>query len=135
MAYFAKLDENNIVTRIITTEQELVDNGVFGEQTNLIEVDTDGSEGIHFLPDDNHIAGTPLIKASAGIGSVYDRDKKVFYIPKPYPSWTLNEDTCLWEAPVPCPDDDEMYIWDEENQGWDLIERNILGEEQNGNNT
>jgi len=122
MAYFAKIDNNNVVERIITTEQEVVDAGTFGDSANLIEVESDGSAGIHYLPDTDKLDdGTPLKKASAGIGSVYDRDKDVFYIPKPYPSWSLNKDTCLWEAPKPYPDDKETYIWNENDMRWDKL--------------
>ena len=64
--------------------------------------------------------GTPLRKNYAGIGYTYDEDKDAFIPPKPFNSWTLNETTCLWEAPVAYPDDDNDYTWNESTQTWDL---------------
>ena len=58
----------------------------------------------------------------SGIGYTYDEERDAFIPPKPFESWVLNEDTCLWEAPVAMPDDGEMYRWDEDDQTWDLIE-------------
>ena len=62
--------------------------------------------------------GVALRKNYAGIGYTYDKDKDAFYTPKPFASWTLDEDTCLWEAPVAYPDDDKDYSWDEDSQAW-----------------
>jgi hypothetical protein len=59
-------------------------------------------------------------KNYAGIGYSYDRLRDAFIPPKQYPSWVLNEDTCLWDAPTPMPDDDQMYMWNEETQAWDV---------------
>ena len=61
-------------------------------------------------------------KNHAGIGYKYDEDRDAFIPPKTYPSWTLNEDTCRWEAPVARPDDDKNYTWNEETTNWDLLE-------------
>ena len=62
--------------------------------------------------------GVALRKNYAGVGYTYDKDKDAFYAPKPYASWTLNEDSCQWEAPVAYPDDDKDYSWDEDSQAW-----------------
>ena len=70
--------------------------------------------GVHLL------GGTPFRKNHAGIGYTYDEDRDAFIPPKPYPSWTLNETSCLWEAPVAMPDDDNRYIWNESTQTWDI---------------
>ena len=69
--------------------------------------------------------GTPLRKNHAGIGYTYDEDRDAFIPKKPFNSWILNEDTCLWNAPVAYPQDNNKYIWNEQNQSWDLIENNI----------
>jgi len=69
--------------------------------------------------------GIPLRKNYAGIGYTYDEDRDAFIPPKPYQSWILNEDTCLWESPIPYPQDNNRYNWNEQNQSWDLIENNI----------
>ena len=62
--------------------------------------------------------GVPYRKNSAAIGHTYDSTRDAFIAPQPYPSWILNETTCKWEAPIPRPDDDKVYDWDEENQAW-----------------
>jgi hypothetical protein len=69
--------------------------------------------------------GTPLRKNHASIGYTYDEDRDAFIPKKPFNSWILNEDTCLWESPIPYPQDGSMYKWNEQNQSWDLIENNI----------
>ena len=70
--------------------------------------------GIHKLD------GTPFRKNYAGIGYTYDNGRDAFIPPKPYPSWTLNEDTCHWDAPTAMPDDGKLYDWNEDNETWDL---------------
>jgi len=69
--------------------------------------------------------GIPLRKNHAGIGYTYDEDRDAFIPPKPFKSWILNENTCLWESPIPYPQDNNRYNWNEQNQSWDLIENNI----------
>jgi len=71
--------------------------------------------GVHKLD------GTPLRKNHAGIGYTYDEDRDAFIAPKPFNSWILNEDTCLWEAPVAKPDDGQDYNWNETIKNWELI--------------
>jgi len=119
MAHFAKLDSNNIVTQIV-----VVDNSV------LIKADGTESElkGKQFL---NTLLGTATWKQTsynatfrknyAGIGYTYDNTLDAFISPKPFDSWTLNETTCQWEAPVSLPEDENLYGWNEDNQEWDLI--------------
>ena len=65
--------------------------------------------------------GTPFRKNHAGIGYTYDEDRDAFIPPQPFTSWTLNDTTCLWEAPVAYPDDGKMYEWNETTKQWDLI--------------
>ena len=65
--------------------------------------------------------GEPFRKNYAGIGFTYDADKDAFIAPKPFETWLLNEETCLWESPVAYPDDGKVYIWDDEQVNW--IER------------
>jgi hypothetical protein len=62
-----------------------------------------------------------LRKNYAGVGYTYDEVRDAFYAPQPYPSWTLNEDTCWWESPVPMPTDGKMYTWNEDNQNWEEV--------------
>jgi hypothetical protein len=114
MSHFAKLDENNIVTFVTVGRQE--DDGKeheLFERTGDVYKQTSYNTrgGVHIL------GGTPLRKNYAGIGYTYDEDRDAFIPPKPYDSWLLDEDTCLWEAPVPMPEDG-MYTWDEETGAW-----------------
>jgi hypothetical protein len=112
MSHFAQIDENNIVTQVLVIEQDVVDTGLFGNPSSWIQTSYNTSGGVHRL------GGTPLRKNYAGIGYTYDVIKDAFIPPKPFNSWTLNEDTCLYEAPTPMPTDDKMYIWDEETTSW-----------------
>jgi hypothetical protein len=114
MSHFAKLDENNIVTFVTVGRQE--DDGKeheLFERTGDVYKQTSYNTrgGVHIL------GGAPLRKNYAGIGYTYDEERDAFIPPKPYESWVLNEDTCLWEAPVPMPEDG-MYTWDEEAGNW-----------------
>lgn len=118
MAHFAKLDSDNIVTQVV-----VVDNSV------LVKADGTESElkGKQFL---NSVLGTATWKQTsyngtirknyAGVGYKYDSTRDAFIPPKPFTSWTLNETTCRWEAPVAYPSDGNIHNWDEANQQWVL---------------
>lgn len=112
MSHFAQIDENNIVTRVLVIEQDVVDTGLFGNPKSFVQTSYNTRAGIHVL------GGTPLRKNYAGIGYTYDKNRDAFIPPKPYDSWVLNEDTCLWEAPVPIPDITKRYSWDEGSNNW-----------------
>jgi hypothetical protein len=125
MAHFAKLDSNNIVTFVTVGRQE--DDGqeaVLSARTGDVYKQTsyNTSGGVHKL------GGTPLRKNYAGIGYTYDAGRDAFIPPKPYASWLLNEDTCLWDAPIPYPTDigtpeePKRYSWDEATTAWVLVE-------------
>ena len=123
MAHFAELDENNIVTRVIVAEQDFINSGAVGESSNWVQTSYNTRGGIHYTPNSNEPDdGIALRKNYAGTGFTYDSDRDAFYSEQPYPSWTLNEDTCQWESLVPYPDDDKIYTWNEDKQSWDLIE-------------
>ena len=106
MSHFAKIDSNNIVTEVIVAEQDFINSGAVGD--SFLWIQTSYNKNFR--------------KNYAGIGFSYDSTRDAFIPPQPYPSWTLNEDTCLWECPVAYPDDDNMYIWNETDQQWDLQE-------------
>jgi hypothetical protein len=118
MAHYAFLDENNIVTEVIVGKDENEDGvdweahyGAFRGQTcKRTSYNTHG--GVHT------VGGTPLRKNYAGIGYTYDSQRDAFIPPKPFASWLLNEDTCLWDAPVPMPIDGKMYDWNEATLSW-----------------
>ncbi len=122
--HFAEIDENNIVKRVIVAEQDFIDSGAVGDSSNWIQTSYNTRGGVHYAPNSNEPdGGVALRKNYAGIGYIYNSTRDAFYDPQPYLSWSLNEGTCQWESPIPYPDDDKDYAWDEENQGWDLIER------------
>ena len=118
MAHYAFLDENNIVTEVITGKDE--NEGLYdwerfyanerGQPCKRTSLNTSG--GIHTR------GGTPYRKNYAGIGYTYDATRDAFIPPKPFNSWILNETTCLWEAPSAKPDQTKTYGWNEENLQW-----------------
>ena len=114
MAHFAKLGTGNIVEQVVvvsndiaTTEQAGVDflNNLYKSKDVWKQTSYNGN----------------IRKNFAGIGFKYDQTRDAFIAPKPFNSWILNEDTCIWEAPVAYPNDGQRYIWNETNQSWDLI--------------
>jgi hypothetical protein len=112
MAHFAQIDGNNIVAQVIVADQETINTGLFGDPATWIQTSYNTQGGVHTQ------GGTPLRKNYAGIGYSYDTTRDAFIPPKPFNSWVLNEDTCLWNAPVPYPTDDKMYQWNEETVNW-----------------
>jgi len=117
MAHYAFLDENNIVTEVIVGRHEYeVVNGIsdweayYGNQRGQVCIRTSYNGNIR--------------KNYAGIGFTYDADRDAFIPPQPYPSWLLDEDTCLWQAPVPYPEGDtsDLYEWDEDAGDWVLVQ-------------
>lgn len=109
MAHYAQI-KNNIVTQIIVADtQEWCETNLGGE---WVQTSYNTYGGVH------KEGGTPLRKNYAGIGYTYDRERDAFIPPQPYPSWTLNEETCLWGPPIPCPEDGKYYVWDEEKVEW-----------------
>ena len=122
MAHFAELDENKIVTRVIVVTQEMIDTGKWGTPANWIQTSYNTRGGIHYAPNSlEPDGGIALRKNYAGIGYTYDETRDAFIEPKPYPSWELNENTCIWEAPTPRPDDGKDYYWDEDTISWKEI--------------
>ena len=127
MAHFAKLEDNQVTDIVVIDNNDIV--GADGNESEDV--------GIVFLKD---LFGQDTVwkqsswsasfrKNYAMIGGTYDADKDAFIAIKPFPSWQLNEETCIWEAPVPIPDDHETnpVRWDEENQEW--VEFNPIGDE------
>jgi hypothetical protein len=110
MSHFAKV-EDGIVTQVIVAEQDVIDTGLVGDPSLWIQTSYNTYGG-------QHPEGRPLRKNYAGIGYTYDTARDAFIPPQTYPSWTLNEDTCLWESPIPYPSDGELYIWEEVLQEW-----------------
>ncbi len=122
MAHYAFLNMQNIVTEVIVGKDETdgptnweMHYGNIREQVcKRTSYNTQG--GVHSG------GGTPYRKNYAGIGYTYDYARDAFIPPKSFDSWTLNENSCLWEAPVAYPDDGQQYEWNEETTSWDLIQ-------------
>ena len=110
MAHFAKVIDG-IVIEVSVAEQDVIDTGLFGDPLLWVQTSYNTHGG-------QHPEGRPLRKNYAGIGHTYDAARDAFIAPQPYPSWTLNEDTCLWDAPVAKPDDGKEYFWDEATQAY-----------------
>jgi hypothetical protein len=132
MASFAKIGLNSKVIEVLSVVNEVL------HDSNGIEQEVNGIDfltkltgypvwkqtsyntygGVHKL------GGTPLRKNHAGIGMIYDEDRDAFYSPKPFNSWILNEDTCLWNAPVAKPstelEDNQFYSWNESIINWEI---------------
>ncbi len=132
MASFAKLNSMKEVVEVISVHNnELLDNGIESEQkgiefltklfkhSNWKQTSYNTHGGVH------DFGGTPLRKNHAGIGYIYDEDRDAFIAPKPFNSWILNEDTCLWNAPVAKPQDENRYTWNEQTLSWDIVEDTI----------
>jgi hypothetical protein len=111
MSYFAKVVDG-IVTQVIAAELEFFQTFVDSSPGEWIQTSYNTYGGQH------RNGGTPLRKNYAGIGYSYDHTKDAFISPKPYPSWVLNEETCLWSAPTPMPTDNKIYRWDEPTLAW-----------------
>ncbi len=119
MAHFAEIDSNNIVTRVLVVDNSQEDNGqdflanTLGLGGTWIKTSYNTQGGVHTN------GGTPFRKNYAGIGYTYDSARDAFIPPKPYNSWVLNEETCLWNAPTPMPvEEGKMYRWDEDTTSW-----------------
>ena len=117
MAHYAKVLDGKVLD-VIVAEPEFFDTFVDNSAGKWIQTSYNTKGGVHLN------GGTPLRKNFAGVGYIYDVIRDAFYAPQPYPSWSLNEDTCLWEPPVAYPDEDmsNTYNWNEETQTWDLKE-------------
>jgi hypothetical protein len=114
MAFFAKIDENNIVKEV----HSVMDDIAITEEAGITFLkETFGSK---FNWKQTFIDGTR--KNYAGIDHTYDTSRDAFISPKPYASWTLNEDTCQWSAPTAMPDDGKIYSWNEDTKAWDEID-------------
>ncbi len=106
MAHFAKIDSSNVVTEVIVAEKDFINSGQVGDEFLWVQTSYNNNFRKNF----------------AGIGSIYDKTRDAFYSQQPYTSWTLDESTCQWEAPVAYPDDGKRYYWDEATTNWKEME-------------
>ena len=111
MSHFAKVQDGKVV-QVIVAEPEFFQTFVDTSPGEWIQTSYNTHGGVHTA------GGTPLRKNYAGIGYTYDSQRDAFIPPKPFASWVLNDDTCLWDAPVSMPTDGKMYQWDEAATNW-----------------
>lgn len=115
MAHYALINEQNVVTLVFVGRDETE-----RDWESYYSTDTQRClrTSYNTLGGQHLNGGQPFRKNFAGEGFIYDQQLDAFIPPKPWPSWTLNQTTCLWEPPIPAPDDDQWYSWDEPNQRW-----------------
>jgi hypothetical protein len=115
MSHFAEINKNGIVQRVLVAEQDFINSGTVGDPSNWIQTSYNTYGGKHKL------GGKPLRMNFAGINYSYDKKRDAFIPPQPYNSWLFNENTCLWDSPVPYPSDGNRYNWNEEKINWEQI--------------
>lgn len=121
MAHFAKLDDNNIVIDVNVVDNATINNLPFPDSEPVgVAFLTDWSGGYSKWKQTSYNAN--FREHYAGIGFRYDDALDAFIPPKPYQSLILNTQTCLWEAPIPYPNDGNKYVWNEETQSWNIVE-------------
>ena len=120
MAHFAELDVNNIVLRVLVVHNDVITDDSGHEQEQL---------GVDFLASlygggwwKQTSYNNSFRKNYAGNGYTYDKVRDAFIAPQPFDSWSLNEDTCRWDAPTPYPDDGKVYEWNEDATSWDEVD-------------
>jgi hypothetical protein len=114
MAHFAKVCDGKVV-QVIVAEPEFFDTFIDSSPGQWIQTSYNTRANTHLL------GGTPLRKNYAGIGGFYNSEYDAFHEPSPYPSWTLNLDTFIWEPPVPQPNDGHVYTWNEQDKVWEQM--------------
>tara|TARA_R100001086_G_scaffold204644_1_gene120514 strand:+ start:424 stop:816 length:393 start_codon:yes stop_codon:yes gene_type:complete len=130
MASFAKIGLNGKVIEVQSVVNEVLhdSNGVEREDigvdflTKLTGWSIWKQTSYNTVGGEHKLGGTPFRKNHASVGYTYDEDRDAFIPPKKYPSWSLNENTCRWEPPTPKPNDDNVYMWNEEDKTWDIVE-------------
>jgi hypothetical protein len=117
MAHFAKLDQNNVVTDVIVVNNiDLLTAGGLESEMMGVAFLIRWSGGYSNWKQTSYNGN--IRKNYAGIGYTYDSARDAFIPPQPFPSWVLNEETCLWDAPVAMPNDGKIYNWDESSNAW-----------------
>jgi len=126
MSHFAKV-ENGVVTEVLVIEQDVIDTGLFGDPSSFVQCSYNTAGGVYYEPNSSprvpaQDQSKALRKNFPAIGWTYDPQLDAFYGPQPFPSWSLNTTTCLWDAPTPNPTDGtNSYQWDETTLSWILL--------------
>jgi hypothetical protein len=120
MSCFAQLDENDIVVNIIVVQKTDIESGRFGNPDLWVETDPHTIYNVHYDENFQTDNGTPFRGNYACIGQKYDRINDVFYPPKIFPSWVMNETNWSWQAPIPKPSSTDTidYVWNESTLSW-----------------
>lgn len=119
MSHFA-LVIDGIVENVIVAEQDFID--TLPNKDHWIQTSYNTVGGLHYDPETGVPDGKPALRKNfAVVGGTYNPILDAFIPPKDYESWTLNTDTCLWEPPIACPDDENTYLWNEDTLSWELI--------------
>lgn len=136
MAHYAKILENTVID-VIVAEAEYIESLVDSSPGQWLQTSYNIRGGVYYDPETGEVAADQSVitgdagrerKNYAGVGFTYDEDRNAFIPPQPFQSWNLNDTTCLWEAPVAHPNDDNLYQWDEDayqadnTTGWVLVE-------------
>lgn len=117
MGHFAKIVDGR-VTQVIVAEPEFFETFVDFSPGEWVQTSYNTRGGKHYDEEGNHDGTEGLRKNFASIGYVYDKVRDAFIPPKPFPTWVLNEDTCLWDPPTPYPKDGKNYRWDDKTATW-----------------
>ena len=120
MGHFAKVVDGK-VTQVIVAEPEFFQTFVDSSPGQWLQTSYNTRGGVHYQPDSETPSADQskaLRKNYAGVGYAYDATKDAFIPPQPFASWTLDDATCLWNAPVPMPTDGKLYAWDEATTSW-----------------
>ena len=120
MSHFAKVIDG-VVQEVIVAEQDFIDMGLVGEPSLWMQTSYNTRGGIHYEPNSNTPSADQskaLRKNYAGIGYTYDAQRDAFIPPPIYSKWVLNEQSCIWESPIPYPTDGARYAWDDGTESW-----------------
>jgi hypothetical protein len=121
MSHFAKVLDGKVV-QVIVAEQDFFKTFIDSSPGTWIQTSYNTRGNVHYGPDGEPDGGVALRGNYAGINHIYDYVNDVFYPPRPFDSWIINTETWLWEPPIPRPDDDKMYVWEESTQSWKAVD-------------
>lgn len=117
MSHFAKILDGKVI-QVIVAEPEFFDTFIDSSPGQWLQTSYNTRGGVHYGADGQPDGGVALRGNYAGVGYIYDATHDVFYAPQPFPSWKLNNQTWVWEAPVAYPSDGKLYVWDEATTAW-----------------
>jgi hypothetical protein len=123
MGHYAKVIDNKVV-QVIVAEADFFETFTDTSPGEWIQTSCNTRGGIHYNPnswEQSTDQNNALRKNFAGIGYTYDHGRDAFIPPQPFPSWILNEDTCLWDPPVPYPNDGQSHLWNEDGRIWEQV--------------